>query len=43
MNQPKNNYQTKMHEIIDTYFNELFKFLKLRNIFKTIFDKKTFP
>jgi hypothetical protein len=43
MNLPKANYQTKMHEIINTYFNELFKFLKLRKIFKTIKDNKIFP
>jgi hypothetical protein len=39
---PKTNYQTKMHQTIDFYINELFKFLKLRNILKTIDNKLTF-
>lgn len=39
----KGSYESQMHEIIDFYVAEFFKFLKIRNIFKTIEDTLMFP
>jgi hypothetical protein len=40
---PKGSYESQMHAMIDYYVAELFKFLKIRNIFKVIEKSLYFP